>query len=207
MEANMLYSVHRLDGCNIERPDGGHDHGVDQDWFHSFWQRKSGCGPSTATNILRYLGGRERLPWQTHTREDAVRLMHRAWQDVTPGMFGLNSPHRFKEGMDALLEETGSALRCRVLEIPKDPGQRPDRIQVANFIAQGLDKDMPVAFLNLHNGSLRQLERWHWVTLMALDTRDGAMVATAVDNGRTLRLDLDAWLNTTHLGGGFVACG
>lgn len=204
----MRYQVRRMDGCDIERPGGsGVDHGVDQDWFRTYWQRKAGCGPSTASNMLRYLSGSTKLPWPAHTREDMIDLMHRAWHDVTPGVFGLNSPHRFQEGMDALLEEAGSSLRCRVLEVPKATEQRPDRQQVAAFIAEGLIQDMPVAFLNLHNGALRHLERWHWVTLLSLDTRDGAMLATAVDNGNTLSLDLDAWLETTQLGGGFVACG
>ncbi len=202
----MLYSVHRADGCDIFSPHGVM-HGVNQDWFSGYWQRKAGCGPSTATNMLRYLGGREQLPWQTQTQEDAVRLMHRAWQDVTPGVFGLNSPHRFQEGMDALLKEAGSPMRCRVLEVPQAADKRPDAQEMAAFIAEGLSNDMPVAFLNLHNGSLQNLERWHWVTLLSLDVKGERLIATAADNGSLLRLDLGQWLASTLLGGGFVACG
>lgn len=203
----MLYAVRRMDGCDIDRPGGGVDHGVDQDWFGTYWQRKSGCGPSTASNMLRYLGGRESLPWPVRSQADMVALMHRVWQHVTPGMFGLNSPHRFQQGMEQLLGLAGSALTCQVLEVPKERDQRPDSQAVADFIAAGLQQDMPVAFLNLHNGSLPHLERWHWVTLLKLDTRQGAMTATAVDNGRLLQLNLDAWLHSTALGGGFVRCG
>lgn len=203
----MRYSVQRMDGCDLEGPRAFRWHGVNQDWFESYWQRKAGCGPCTASNMLRYLSGRAALPWPVETREDMVRLMHLAWEDVTPGVFGLNSPHSFQEGMDRLLYKAGSPLRCRTLEVPASRRERPDAQAVAAFIAQGLSQDMPVAFLNLHNGSLRHLESWHWVTLLALDTRQGAMQATAVDNGRQLRLDLKEWLNTTNRGGGFVACG
>ena len=37
-----------------------------------------------------------------------------------------------------------------------------------NFVRLGLDQDCPVAFLNLSNGRLTNLDSWHWVTITGL---------------------------------------
>ena len=38
----------------IDKVTGEIFHGCSQDWFGTYWQRLSGCGPSVVTNILMY---------------------------------------------------------------------------------------------------------------------------------------------------------
>lgn len=202
----MTTELKRMDGLTIFTPEGPM-HGVDQDWYRLPWQRLAGCGPCTASNMLRYFGPRAGMHEALDSKEQMQALMQRVWGYVTPGLRGLNTTERFQEGMEQLLKEQGSQLRCRRLNIPPQPAARPDAAAVARFIREGLQADSPIAFLNLHRGQLYNLENWHWVTLTALHEGPHGLTATAADNGDQLTLDLSKWLQTSTLGGGFVACG
>ncbi|OUO12004.1 hypothetical protein [Flavonifractor sp. An4] len=70
-----------------------------------------------------------------------------------------------------------------------------------SFVAASLEADCPVAFLNLDNGKVKQLHRWHWVTLIGLD----GDTASIVDNGEAFTMDLHLWYDTTKTRGGFVS--
>ena len=178
--------------------------GVDQDWYTHFWRRKAGCGPCTATNMLRYLRGRVALPMPSDTREQAVALMDWAWGYVTPTLMGLNSTALFRKGMDDILAHLGSPLRCRVLDVPDALADRPDERQVADFIRDGLRADSPVAFLNLHNAGLPDLDTWHWITFTGLAEGPDGLRITAADNGREIHINLSEWLQKAERGGGFI---
>ncbi len=202
----MTTSVTNMEGCSIP-VSGRLHHGVDQDWYGLPWRRLAGCGPSTASNILRYLGDRVPLQLPTHSRDQMRELMDWVWGYVTPGLRGLNTTERFVTGMDAIFAELGSPLRCHALDVPQEMGSRPNLSEVAAFLREGLAKDCPVAFLNLHNGGLPQLEGWHWITLLAVEEGENRLVVQAVDNGNRLTLDLGQWLRSSRLGGGFVRIG
>ena len=60
-----------------------------------------------------------------------------------------------------------------------------------------------MAFLNLHNGRVKELDYWHWVTITALEDT----TAVILDSGSALRIDLRLWYETTKRRGGYVACG
>ena len=77
---------------------------------------------------------------------------------------------------------------------------------VVNFLRVGLQRDLPIAFLNLCNGAEQQLEPWHWVTISGLDydTYNQYAIAQICDGGIVKRIDLALWLHTTRQGGGFV---
>jgi len=199
-------SVARMDGFDIPAKGAGVLKGVDQEWYAGYRQRLSGCGPSTATNILRYYRDRLTLPVRAQTREEAQDLMELVWDYVTPTLMGLNTTQRYVDGIDKLQAEKGWGLSCIRLDIPARQVERPDAAQVAGFIREGLASDCPVAFLNLSRGSLENLDQWHWVTLVALEEDGRQLWAEAVDNGQMLRLDLSLWLMTTTRGGGFVYC-
>ena len=69
------------------------------------------------------------------------------------------------------------------------------------FVRRSLERDCPVAFLNLHNGVVKELDWWHWVTVTALE--DGR--ADLLDSGEALTIDLRLWYATTRRRGGFVS--
>lgn len=201
--APMKATIQDIRGLDIATPQGIY-HGADQDWYSSIWRRKGGCGPTTASNILRYMGERVSLPLPSDTKEAMQSLMEWVWDYVTPTMFGLNSTELFVQGMDKLLKERGSTLRCRVLDVPAEHRLRPSVQQTADFFREAFEADSPLAFLNLDRGELHNLETWHWVTLIGMEQEGKGLVATAADNGQMLRLDMGLWLKTTRRNGGFV---
>lgn len=201
----MTETLCRPDSLLIAAPDGRKTLGCDQEWYALLWRRRAGCGPATAANLLTYLhrAGRLALP-DGMGPEHPLALLDFCWDHITPTMRGLNTTRLFREGMDGLLARIGSPLRCRVLDVPAQAGARPGAAQAAAFSAQGLAAGCPVAFLNLSNGDVAELDEWHWVTVLGLDDAQGFVKLDILDNTHRLRIGLDRWLATTARGGGFV---
>ncbi len=171
-------------------------YGYDQEWFTLPWKRMAGCGPTVAAMQAAYLRG-ERLD-----RREALCAMEVAWRFVTPGMMGLNTTERYLVGMEKMLAHLRQTARFQALDIPGAHDARPGAAQMADFIREGLERDCPVAFLNLHAADLPNLEDWHWICVVAME---GDAIATCYDNGNLLTLPLEEWRSRTHRGGGFVA--
>lgn len=197
-------SIAQADLLHICDPAPGY--GADQEWYGTEWQRKSGCGPTSCAHLLWYLS-RTRLgcgalcPYDGFNRAGFVRLMEDVWQYITPGRMGVNSTSIFTRGAVRYAQDRGLHLHCRVLNIPLLQGDRPEFTQVAEFLECAFEDDLPVAFLNLSNGTLTNLENWHWVTLVAASGGKAMMY----DACERTEIDLETWLRTTRLGGGFVA--
>lgn len=186
----------------------GRTFGANQAWYSTSWQRRSGCGPTAASHLLWYLSrtreGAEALcPHDASTRDGIRLLMEEVWKYVTPGVMGVNATSILADGAERFGRERDIPVAARVLNISAVPMCRPDEQAVADFMAESFCGDRPVAFLNLSNGALQNLDNWHWVTLVAIDT--DAMTATMYDQGAKSVIDLGLWLRTTTLGGGFVA--
>lgn len=190
---------------NITVPGGGTYQGADQDWYPLAWQRRAGCGPTTASVITAYLarsvpGWEALFPEGSMERDVFVSHMCRVWAYVTPGPHGLNRPEAFARGLEAYGAARGVPLRPVVLELPARRSRRPGWAEWSGFVRAALDRDRPVAFLNLCNGRVKELDRWHWVTITALE----GSAATLVDSGRSFPIDLERWLATTTKRGGLV---
>lgn len=182
--------------------------GANQAWYATAWQRRSGCGPTSASHLLWYLsrtreGAGALCPYDGNTRGGFLRLMEEVWRFVTPGVMGVNCTAILSEGAERYGARQGVALGSRVLNIPAVPMLRPGWEELTDFLAGAFADDLPVAFLNLSNGELGNLDNWHWVTLTGLDMAAGT--ATMIDQGHRAEIDLALWLRTTTLGGGFVA--
>ena len=189
----------------VSGPDGEAYRGADQEWFPTPWQRRAGCGPTAAAVITAYLGqtvpGWENLfPEGSMKRAAFAAHMCRVWEYVTPGPHGLNRPEVFAAGLDAYGAARGVPLRAKVMELPARRSERPDWTVWAGFIRAALERDRPVAFLNLCNGKVKELDWWHWVTIVALE----GSAATILDSGREFPIDLERWLATTRKRGGVV---
>jgi len=199
----------RPDHLHFSCPGSGVLFGCDQDWFRGFWQRKAGCGPCTGANLLLYLSrsGRLSLPMEITDRGSFLSLMERSWEYLTPTVMGLNSPYLMQKGLDAFLKSLGSAMKSRVLNIPAEEDLRPSLEKAEAFIRKGLTENCPVAFLNLSNGDIAQLESWHWVTVIGLEGTGKDADLVIYDNGHQLRVNLSHWLRSTRRGGGFVYVG
>lgn len=181
-------------------------HGFDQEWYPTSWQRRAGCGPTVASQVVFYFTRvRQENPPARPPRRTALDLMEDVWRFVTPTAHGISTTRLLCDDFAAYARERHLPLQPESLDIPRRHSSRPPLDQTLDFIASSLRADMPVAFLNLHNGAEPVLDSWHWVLLVAL-TYDGNGAASAVvlDEGREKSVNLALWLTTTMLGGGFV---
>ena len=204
----MIYSIKSPETLKITDSDGRVYFGAQQDWYADEWQRRAGCGPTTASHILWYLsrtreGVAALAPYDGGTKEGFLALMEGIWNYVTPGSRGLNHPDMMKKGVAEYSAKIGVPLTCRAILIPafQDIGDLKDEVYA--FLRDALSADQPVAFLNLSNGKLENLHNWHWVTLVSFD--DDRKTAVMYDDGAATEIDMELWLDTTLLGGGLVA--
>jgi len=184
-------------------------YGYNQKWYQTSFQKTRGCGPTAAAMLLLYLNRREAgpLPYKSSNISSITRVLEDVWRFVTPGwLLGLSSTEKFCKGMDDLLRNYGLSWRCQRLSIPAFKSKRTSLAQVVKFLEEGMAGDCPIAFLNLHNGRVTNLDSWHWIVLISLfyDTSQKCYMATCYDGGRSITFDLDHWLKTSRLGGGFV---
>lgn len=196
----MKYRVRHLD--RITLPVGGRPHyGYEQDWFPDRWQRLAGCGPTTGATMIAYLEGKERGEWPA-TWTAAQAKMVAFWPYATPRMHGLYKTRWLMEGLNAYLADHCLTGRADMLNIPLLRPMRPAPARAMAFIGEALAEDMPLGFLDLHNGGNRNICSWHWTPLVALDDATGQ--AMILDEGRCIEFDFPEWLSASAFGGGLV---
>lgn len=177
-------------------------YGCNQEWYKNQRQKRAGCGPTVATNIILYANKHKGI-----TKGESLEQMEVLWDHVTPTMKGVNTTNIFYEGLLSYTKKIGGKLFYDAIDIPMKKQIRPSFDKVIDFIAASLKKDIPIAFLNLCNGKEKCLDRWHWVTLTYLEYKEdlsGAKIGI-FDEGLKKTIDLHLWYNTTTLGGGLVS--
>jgi len=193
----MIITLAEPELMNITEPGGLTHIGGSQDWYEIRWHKLSGCGPVAASNLIWY-----KMRIQGDRRQYEV-LMRDMYSFMTPEINGVNTSKIFTDAVSQYGEEKGLQLALKVLEIPKKAILRPDNKTVIEFLATALHSDLPVAFLNLSNGTLKNLENWHWVTILSVDKATG--LTEVSDYGKKLDIDISEWLMTTRLGGCLVS--
>lgn len=185
----------------------GISYGANQSWYPTWFGRMGGCEPTTTSNLLWYLTASRpavcgRLfDGDARERKEMLRLMRAVWKFVKPGRRGVDKASMLTEGALRYGVQKGVTLSARILEIPAAAAQRPFPGQVLDFLANAFSDDLPAAFLNLSSGSLKNLENWHWVTLISV-TSD--LQAEMYDQSLRQVIDLKQWISTTTAGGAFV---
>jgi hypothetical protein len=216
-------SLLEVDTTPGERAEGGRlrprRYGCDQNWYGTEWQRRAGCGPATASNILLYMSGGRAAgdSGRAPRRENFIALMEDVWAYVTPTDRGIPTTELFYEPFLRYAAERGvEVVRYGVLDMFDEP--RAKLAEAVSFIGAALAADLPVAFLNLCSGGEENLDRWHWVTVVSLEydglggekggnkdeNNEEKAGITILDNGELKKADLALWRRTTTLGGGFV---
>ena len=184
-------------------------YGYNQEWYTKLWQRLSGCGPSVASNIILYLNQNRynsEIGKSYNKKKDCLMLMEEIWNYVTPTIKGIDTTKIFYEGLLSYANSKDLSFEYDVLDLPKENLLRPNFSDVLKFIEMSLQKNSPIAFLNLHNGKEKNLDKYHWVTIISLEYEtDGSIAYVEIlDEGIIKKIDLLLWYNTTTLGGGFV---
>ena len=205
----MKITLNNPSSLHIVEPNGHTYYGADQEWYPTLWQRRAGCGPTTATQLLLYFQNKGSIGTSTRVvdKESLVALMENVWRFVTPGIMGLHLISQFTEGVDNYLKSLSSSLVKQTLQIPRSEDKRPPFSRVVDFLVTSLQADSPVAFLNLSRGSLTNLDEWHWVTIVAVeqDREESDLYATIYDAGNHWKINMTLWYQTTKRGGGLVS--
>lgn len=206
MEKNV-FKLNRTELFQIR--EGNHIYnGPNQSWYPKRFQKMSGCAPTSCSNIMWYLSQTKEeysglCTYDGTTYEGFLKLMEDVWKHVTPGVRGVNKLEIFEKGVISYGKDKGYDLSCKSLKLPSKRLISDTGIEEAfDFIEEGLKEDLPVAFLNLSNGKLSNLESWHWVTIYELDRKKGSV--SILDQSRLEEIDLKLWMKTTTKGGGFV---
>jgi hypothetical protein len=132
--------------------------------------------------------------------------MEEVWNYVTPTERGMPTTQRFYQSVLAYAAAKQLPVEYFCCDVPEERANRPALSDVLRFLAEGLQRDAAIAFLNLCNGEEQNLHRWHWVTIIAFEhAADGSQALLKIlDEGKIKTVDLGLWLETTALGGGFV---
>lgn len=191
----------------IEEKNNQEFYGSNQRWYSTFWQRLAGCGPCAASNIFYYQSYLINSPNEKYqSRRDWVTLMEELWEYVKPSIKGVNRMEMLYDPLVEFAQTKGINLSYHLCEVPEVIYRRPTLDRVIDFLSEALEKDAPIAFLNWCNGEVKNLDGWHWVTIIQLDfdKESGRAYAGILDEGRLKTIDLALWLRTTIRGGGFV---
>lgn len=96
--------------------------------------------------------------------------MNDIWDFITPikGK-GVNTVDLFFEGFKKYTKARHDKYKESIfMKIPINFEDRPNKKEVFNFLYKALEKDHPIAFLNLDNGKENKLHRWHWVAIVGI---------------------------------------
>jgi len=186
---------------NITLPAGETFVGGSQEWYHDAWHKKSGCGPIAAFNIAWYILQKNNI-FENNETPDYQKLIDEMYSFITPGLSGVDNSTIFINGFMNFASERNMNLKPYILDIPKIKSNRPSDEKLKDFIITAMSVDTPVAFLNLSNGTITNLENWHWVTIIAFDTE--TMTVDIADYSEIITINILDWLKTSLLGGAFV---
>lgn len=184
--------------------------GGNQEWYKKKWRRLSGCGPTVVSNIIYYMNNWNLGLEQNDTpfiKNDFIIIMEDVWKYVTPTLGGIPSTSYLMKGIIKYRNAKKLSFELAYLDIPKKKERGPGFKQILMFLEEALHNNTPVAFLNLNNGEEKQLDPWHWVTIVTLDyEEDGSYASVEIlDEGIIKNVNLLNWFKTTTLGGGFVS--
>lgn len=185
-------------------------YGCDQEWYMTEWQRNSGCGPTVVTNIMYYLncirnGVKKDIPMLT--KSEALSMMEEVWQYVTPTIHGIPTTKLLYDDVLNYAKAKTLNIKLNFINIQENQLLRHEFQHLLLFLDTSLRMDSPIAFLNLDNGDEKQLDSWHWVTIILLKYAEDGSTAfiDIMDEGIIKTIDLAKWFRNTMLGGGFVS--
>jgi hypothetical protein len=203
----MKKTLTHTEAMEVVSPDGGVNIGGSQEWYRTVRQQRSGCGPTAASGVMWYLsktrpGLAALCAAADNAQSSFLTLMETMFAYVTPGRGGVNTTAIFTNGAERYGVDLGVPLQTHTQEISTFRRLRPTLEALRTFLLNAIESDLPVAFLNLSSGALRNLDNWHWVLIIGLDP--DSMMATICDQGKFWDIDMAGWLRTSFLGGGMV---
>ncbi len=206
---HMLYSIKHPEAFIIKDNTGRESFGGNQAWYPKYWSRQSGCGPTSAANIMAYLAEtREEYAklyeQKSRLKEEFLRHMELLFHYVKPGPMGVNHVDKYIDGIHQYAKLRGLSLKTNLLSVEKETIHKRTRRELADFVQKAMEQDAPIAFLNLSRGEENHLQNWHWITITSVQIDETHIWAIASDEGEKRKFDLLLWYLTTGMHGGLI---
>ncbi len=175
-------------------------YGGNQDWYSTYFKRLAGCGPTTASTITMYELNKSN--YKNYSKKDFILLMNELWNYITPGMMGVDKVEKYQKGYNKYLKTSNLELsNSKILEFSNSGID-----DIKDYIEAALKLDHPIAFLNLNNGSEKQIDSWHWTTIVSIEYINDNIIVEICDEGLLKKFNLTKWLNTSSNGSLIYYC-
>jgi len=196
-----------ITGENGTRPIGGNQYWYPKGDFFP----KGACAATTASNILAYMlrtrpellsrAKAAGLDGLAGNKAEYLEFMKKVYPYFTPSIIGVHGAG-FIKGMTRLSDEYGLSVSVERLKVPIMRSRRPGFNETAVFIRDAISAEIPVAFLVLSNGGIKNIYNWHWMTIIGLD--EESRTAKILDNTMVSWAEFGTWLEKSMLGGTFL---
>ena len=175
-------------------------YGGNQDWYSTYFKRLAGCGPTTASTITMYELNKSN--YKNYSKKEFILLMNELWNYITPGMMGVDKVEKYQKGYNKYLKTSSLELsNSKILEFNNSGID-----DIKEYIEEALKLDHPIAFLNLNNGSEKQIDSWHWTTIVSIEYINDNIIVEICDEGLLKKFNLTKWLNTSSNGSLIYYC-
>ncbi len=182
----------------IKIKDGRQDTlGANQYWFNQKFAALSGCGPTTASEILAYLAkkypntmrGIHAEATGELERKTFVQFMQAVREFVKPGMMGLTDIDFYTRETLNYAQSRGIALSAKQIDT------RLGDQAAFRHVADTIDAGLPLALLILTNPhpDIREYT-WHWMTVIGYDRDDETIIVATHGRPHVLRFE-NVWVN------------
>lgn len=169
-------------------------YGGNQDWYNSYIKRLSGCGPTTASTITMY--ELNKIEFHNYSKLDFIELMNDLWKYITPGMMGVDTVEKYQKGYNKYLSDNKLDIsKSKILYLDDST-----ILDIENYLLEALNSNHPVAFLNLNNGSEKEIDSWHWTTIISLEKINNNLFVEVCDEGYLKKVNLSSWFETSSRG-------
>lgn len=197
-----VYKIKNLDFLKVLEEENKISFGFSQEWYEDEYKKLAGCGATVAATIITYFKQKENK--ESLSIDKVMPLMLEMWNYLTPiKNKGLNSTKLFYDGIEKYFSEKNKIVDCKHIDVNIKDKVSLDKIIL--FLKESLEKDIPLAFLNLCNGEEKELDKWHWVTVVELFSEGENYFINILDDKEIKKINLTLWYNTITDDGGFIS--
>lgn len=185
---------------------GSEYYGGSDVWFSEKKHKEIGNGAATLATILSYYArGWEYFDsltsYNPKKKETFIKYMYDVLGHVTPGLIGIMAGD-LRKGAKKYAETRGFVFTSSEFSLPGPKINRPEYRSMIGYVYDALSRDVPVAFINLGSGRVKNMTSNHWVIIVRLDIDSGIM--DVIDNGKIVQIDFPKWLKKSTMGGSFA---
>lgn len=130
-----------------------------------------------------------------------IEYMYDVLKYVSPGLIGIMAGD-LRKGAKQYSESRGFVFRSEEFTIPGAKVNRPEDRAIFSYIENSLRRDIPVGFINLGSGRVKNITPNHWVIIVGMEKDTGML--DVLDNGKLIAIDLEKWLKKSSMGGSFA---